>query len=159
MQLIHFTHHFGDKRTFDPPAQAALGFQVRVFLREMNNSRAGFPIAQPILVAAVSPFGNVVLGDGPAGEMRGEDLPDFGQLIEPGHSVFGEGAVEQELVELLADRFGEAGDFTGASFHGIFCHRDTEIQRSPRGSDGGARRAPLQVTACSLSFGVVLARI
>jgi hypothetical protein len=129
IQLVHVIEQFGNHYAFDPATEAGLGFEVRIFFCEMQNSGAGFPVAKPIMVTAVTPFGNVVLGDGPAAEVLGQHGFDFGQLIEPGDGVFAEDSVEQLLIQLFADGFGEAGDFTGSGFHNFLSADFEEVRR------------------------------
>jgi len=63
-------------------------------------------VAQPIDVAAFTPFGEVLGADGPAGELVGDDFLDFGELVEPGDEGRAQFAVFKALVELFADGFG-----------------------------------------------------
>ena len=66
----------------------------------------GFEQGEPFLLFREVPF-----GDGGAGEFVGEDRFGFRQGVEPGED-FGTGhAVVEGLVELLADRARETGDF------------------------------------------------
>ncbi len=64
--------------------------------------------------AALSPGGEVAVGDGLVGEEFVEDLLDLGQFVEPGEDLGAGLAVAEALVELGADGLGEAGDFAGA---------------------------------------------
>lgn len=63
-------------------------------------------MALPIEVAALSPLGEVLLADGVAGELVGDDFLDFGELIEPGGDGFFAFAVFEAGVDLFADGFG-----------------------------------------------------
>jgi len=72
----------------------------------------------PIGVAAEPPIGEVLFGEGASAEFFGEDALDFGQGVEPGEEFRAVGAVIEAVVEFIADEFGEAGDFSGAGFHG-----------------------------------------
>ena len=134
---------------------AGVGFQVGGLFGGPAGLLAQELVAQPIEVAAFAPFGEVLRTDGQAGELFGDDFLDFGQLVEPCDERGSEFAVFEALVELFADGFGEAGDFAGASFHRIFCHRDTE------GTEVGRWRsqsAPYRRLHFSFSCGAVLAR-
>ena len=73
---------------------------------------------KPVEKAAVVPFGEVLRADGDAVEMFGEDGLDFGEGVEPLDEVNAGFAVVEALVELVAERAGETGDFAGA-FHKI----------------------------------------
>ena len=79
---------------------------------------AAFASVGPIGVAAETPIGEVVFGEGASAEFFGEDALDFGQGVEPGEEFGAVGAVFEAMVEFIADGFGEAGDFSGAGFHG-----------------------------------------
>jgi len=63
-------------------------------------------VADPIKVAALAPFGEVLRADGQAGELVGDDFLDFRQLIEPGDERGSGFAVFEAGVELFADGFG-----------------------------------------------------
>ena len=73
---------------------------------------------EPVEEAAVVPFGEVLGADGDAGEMLGEEGLDFGEAVQPLDEVHAGFAVVEALVELVAKRAGETGDFAGA-FHKI----------------------------------------
>ena len=73
---------------------------------------------EPVKETAVIPFGEVLRADGDAVEMFGEDGLDFGEMIQPFNEVHAGFAVVETLVELVAERAGEAGDFAGA-FHNL----------------------------------------
>jgi hypothetical protein len=72
---------------------------------------------EPILVAGVSPFGEVLVVDGFSLEEFGEDAFGFREFVEPGENGFAEFAVVEAAVELFADGGGEAGDFTESGGH------------------------------------------
>jgi hypothetical protein len=72
---------------------------------------------EPVEVAAIVPFGEVLGTDGDAGEVFGEEGLDFGEAIEPLNEVHTGFAVVEALVELVAEVAGEAGDFAGAFHH------------------------------------------
>ena len=71
----------------------------------------------PFGIAAFAPFGNVLRSDGTTAELFGEDFLDGGQGVEPGEDVKGASAVEEALIDLLADFGGQTGDFSGSCFH------------------------------------------
>jgi hypothetical protein len=81
----------------------------------------GVVLEEPVAVAALFPFGEVLFGDGAAVEFGGEDGFDFGERVEPGEDGFGGDTVVEFEVELFADGVGEAGDFADArcSVHNI----------------------------------------
>jgi len=134
---------FGDGDAFPGGVQAEivglLGGPAGLFAQEL--------VASPIEVAAFAPFGEVLRADGQAGELFGDDFLDFGQLVEPSDERGSGFAIFEALVELFADGFGQAGDFAGTSFHGIFCHifchRDT-------GSEKWRRSQTAATTECML---------
>jgi hypothetical protein len=53
-------------------------------------------------------------GDRLAGELGGEDSFHRGKVVEPGEDGGGRLAIEEALVELVADVAGEAGDFAAS---------------------------------------------
>jgi hypothetical protein len=77
---------------------------------------------EPIAVAALFPFGEVLFGDRVVFEVGGEDGFDFGERVEPGEDRFGGNAVVEFEVELFADGMREARDFADArcSVHNIY---------------------------------------
>ena len=66
---------------------------------------------QPVAVAALFPFGEVLFSDGAIVEVGSEDDFDFGERVEPGEDGFGGEAVVEFEVELLADGVRQATDF------------------------------------------------
>ena len=72
---------------------------------------------KPILVAAVPPFGKVLVGDGFSGVKFGEDFFCSGEVVEPGEDGAAEFAGFEAAVELFADGGGEAGDFAYSCDH------------------------------------------
>lgn len=63
-------------------------------------------VEEPVLVAAVSPFGEVLVGDGFCGEKFGEDLFGFREFVEPWEDGSAHFAVEEALIEFFADLLG-----------------------------------------------------
>jgi len=87
---------------------------------ELPGEGEGFLLLEPVLVAAVTPFGDILRGDGAAIEVFEEDVFDFREFTEPIEDHGGRVAVEEALVEFVADGFGEAGDFAGTGgVHGF----------------------------------------
>ena len=77
-------------------------------------------LGEPMGVTAGVPFGDVLFGDRPAGEVGGEPGADFGEGVEPGEDGGLRFAVEQALIEGLPDFPGQAGDFSaGTCVHGF----------------------------------------
>src|ERR1700677_1218649 len=70
------------------------------------------PGIDPALIAELAPVGEVIVIDGFATELGSEDFFDAGKVVEPGEDVGGGVVVEQAMVELFAEVFGEAGNFT-----------------------------------------------
>jgi hypothetical protein len=59
--------------------------------------------------------------DGEAGELGGEDFFNSGKLVKPGKDFSAAQAIEEALVELLANVVGEAGNFAEkAALEGLF---------------------------------------
>jgi len=70
-------------------------------------------------MAGLFPGGEVLFGDGAAGELVLEDLLDVGEAVKP-LDDFGAGkAVFDALAELNAGVFGQASDFADVG-HGIY---------------------------------------
>jgi hypothetical protein len=63
---------------------------------------------EPVAVAAVFPFVDVVGDEGAAIEVLGQDGFDFGHLVEGGDEVLGGGAIIESLVDAVAP--GAGGD-------------------------------------------------
>lgn len=103
----------GGKGIGDFPGTEA-GVQGIGLFGELKGEVAGFPEFEPVLIAALAPFGEVLLGDGAAAKEFGEDTLDFGEGVEPGEELGAGGAVIDALVEFIAEDAGEAGDFAFA---------------------------------------------
>ena len=71
-------------------------------------------VAEPMLEAANAPVREVLGGDGLAGELGREDFLYGGEAVEPGKDGGGGLAIEEALVELVAEVVGEAGDFAAS---------------------------------------------
>ena len=70
-----------------------------------------FLVAVPVLEAADAPVGEVLGGDRFAGELTGENFLYGSKVVEPRENDGGRLAIEEALVELIADVVGETGDF------------------------------------------------
>ena len=80
---------------------------------EVEGGLAGFLAAEPLGVAGVAPVGEVLLGDEGTVEVLVNDLPGFGLSVEPLEDVLAGEAIFEAEAELIAEGFGEAGDFAG----------------------------------------------
>jgi hypothetical protein len=69
----------------------------------------------PIAEAALAPFRQVLLGEGAASEFALQGRFDLREIIQPVHQAPARFAVEQSLVQFVADLAGQAGDFTTAA--------------------------------------------
>ena len=67
---------------------------------------------QPVLVATSFPSGQVWGVDGGAIKISGQDALDFGQGVEPGEQPLAGLAIQQALVQLVADFARLTGDFS-----------------------------------------------
>lgn len=74
-----------------------------------GNGLAGI---EPALVAAFAPVVEILVIDGFAFELGGEDFFDAGKGVEPGENIGSRMIIEEATVELLTDVFGETGNFT-----------------------------------------------
>jgi hypothetical protein len=83
---------------------------LQVFEEADEGVAEGF-LLHPVDVAAVAPFAEVLLGDGAALEVLGEDGLRFGLGVEPGEEGVGDFAVAEAVVEGFAEVVREAGDF------------------------------------------------
>ena len=81
-------------------------FEFLGLLDEGLDLFAGLLEAEPGLIAAGFPLGEVLRRDGAGIEFLFEDRFDLGDSIEPGEDVVGGLAVVEALVELVADVFG-----------------------------------------------------
>ena len=70
--------------------------------------------AEPVAVAAIFPFVDVLGQDGATAEVLGQDGFDFGHLVQFAGEVFGGKALVNGLVDALAELAGKAGDFAVA---------------------------------------------
>jgi len=97
---------------------------------------AGFLAAEPFKVAGVFPVGEVLFGDGAAGELVVEDFLDVRLGVEPLDDVGAGMAVFDAEGQLVAAVFGEAADFSGVGgggcthifqFFGMSINGDAEL--------------------------------
>jgi hypothetical protein len=93
---------------------ALVGLEAVGALEEAVEGLAGLLVAEPVGKAAEFPVGEVLLGDGGAGEFGGEDGLNGGEGVQPVDEELLALALVQAVVELVANSEGEAGDFTGA---------------------------------------------
>ena len=82
---------------------------------ELGDLLAGLAVLEPVLEAALTPFGEVDVVDGLAVEEVGEDRADLWEVVEPREDALGGLAVGQALVEFLADLVREPSSFSGSS--------------------------------------------
>lgn len=84
--------------------------------------KEGFLFFEPARVAGGAPVGEVLGVNGGGGEFAGEDFFDGGQGVEPGKELGGILAVEEAVVELVADEIRKVGNFADerALFHKLF---------------------------------------
>jgi hypothetical protein len=101
-------------------AGARAGIDFRAIGSEFAETGAALFVEQPIAKSAPTPGGNVVFGDGAAGETMSEDALDFRQRIKPGDQFPAERAVVEAAVEFVANGGGKAGDFSGAGAHRVY---------------------------------------
>lgn len=82
-------------------------------LLQFFEPRKRFPLLEPALVAALTPVGEVLVSDGNAIEVPGEDCFDEGKFVKPWKDFRRRVAIFDAAVELVAEVFGKAGDFAG----------------------------------------------
>ena len=71
---------------------------------EFEGVLAHLPVAEPVL----GPFVEVLLGDGSAAELSGEDAFDLGEGVNPGEELVVRFGIGEAVVEFLANSVGEA---------------------------------------------------
>jgi hypothetical protein len=94
---------------------AGLFGEVAGSFDEPGGEVEGLLLTEPILVAAMTPLVEVLFIDGAALEVFDQDFFDVGIAIKPVEDFGGGGAIDEVLVEFVADGFGEAGDFADSS--------------------------------------------
>ena len=104
---------------YDGP-QRGVRAQLR-FLRGLVHPCEGFLVPQPVLIAPLLPFGEVLFRDGAGVEVKFEHFLYQRIRVEPGDERFGLFPVGEALVEFVAEKPREAGDFAGSG------HRTGEI--------------------------------
>ena len=92
--------------------------QLRCVLAEALGQSESFLLDQPVAVTALFPVGEILGIDRAALEISLQDGMDLGQSVEPFEQAGAGLAVEQALVELVAEGAGEPGDFTVAGHRG-----------------------------------------
>lgn len=91
---------FGDRDT------GGIGLLVVEFFKvveEILPIGAIAAVAGPFGIAAVSPDGEILVGDFCAAELFGHDLLDFGLGVEPSEEVSADGALREAMIEFIAD--------------------------------------------------------
>jgi hypothetical protein len=78
---------------------------------------------EPALVAAVAPMGEVLALNGLAIELGGEDGFDGWKVVKPSQDIPLALAIEEALIELLAEVVREAGDFANEGAVGAIIDR------------------------------------
>ena len=100
----------------DGPA-ISMGGEILGEFGEALDLVTGFLVPKPLEVATLFPLGEILLADGVARELLGQDGLGVGKAIEPIDELCPGLTVFEAAVELEADLFGEPGDFTVTS-HG-----------------------------------------
>ena len=93
--------HFGEDEAgevFEEVFGAFVSYEFCALFVHVLESILAVPVAEPIFVAAMAPFGEVLFGDGFAGEVFVERFPGFGQFVEPREQGGAEFAVEEAEV-------------------------------------------------------------
>jgi hypothetical protein len=103
-------HGERDGGTIGQVVRTGVIVQLVGFLDELRDPVAGLLVAQPILEAALFPFGEVGLIDGASVEVGGEGVFDFGEAVEPVDEAGAGLAIGEAVVEFFADGAREAGD-------------------------------------------------
>lgn len=112
--LGEFGHEDDGELAVQVGGSGAVGNFFGLFLHLANGGEA-LLLGEPVQIAAFFPFGEVLFTDGVAVEFVLDEMLDFGEGIEPADEGGAFLAIFQALVELVADGFGEASDFAGAS--------------------------------------------
>ena len=153
--LMFIEHGFGEFDEFGSKEggevvgealMAGLFGEVLGSFDELPGEGEGLLLAQPVLMAAVAPFGEVLGGDGAAIEVFEEDGFDVLEFMEPSEDFGGGFAIDEALVEFVADGFGEAGDFAGSGC----IHRFFSLPQRHREHRGDCE---LRVAGCGLMVG------
>ena len=90
---------------------AGLG-QLAGLGHELVGLGQGGLLEEPEPVGAFFPLREVILVHRPAAKLGGDDLPDFGNGVEPEDDAPAFFAVAQTAVEFLPNEMGQPGDFT-----------------------------------------------
>src|SRR5207249_2271073 len=90
-------------------------------VEELACQRAGFLMPQPVLIAALFPLAEVLLGNRPAAELLRDKLLHNPQAVEPLDDFLSLLAILQTLVEQVAGAMRQPRDFAGAGH----CFSDT----------------------------------
>ena len=119
-KAFQFFSQFEGKLFFGKGGDAAGalgGVAFGALVGEIAEADAAFFLEKPLLKAAAAPGGDVVFGDGPAGEAFVEDALHFGQRVQPGDEFAAEGAVVEAAIEFVTNGAGQAGDFSSSGSH------------------------------------------
>jgi hypothetical protein len=84
-------------------------------LGEVLGEGEGLLVVEPVAIAALLPFGEVLGADGFAAKGGGQDGLDLREGIEPGGEVLGLLAFVEAAAQLVPDLTWETGNFAGAS--------------------------------------------
>ena len=90
---------------FEAVGAAVVMDDFLVLLGEVAKPVESLLLEEPVLVAGAAPFGEVLVGDGVAGEVFSHGFFGFGQVVEPVDDGAAHLAVLEAGVELFADVF------------------------------------------------------
>lgn len=100
-EVVEVFSHFGEDEAgevFEKVFGPFVPFQFFALLVHLLEAFLPVPVAEPILIAAVPPFGEVLLGNGFANEKLSKDFFGLGQFVEPAQQGGSDFAVEQTLI-------------------------------------------------------------
>ena len=120
VKVVEVFGHFGKDDAGEVLEGVTGAFVVGEFMSLLGDLLEAFLallVAEPILVAAMAPFGEVLFADRFAVEGGVNEVPGLRQFVEPLEEGSAEFAVEEAEVELFAGLVRETGDFADASFH------------------------------------------
>ena len=86
VKVVDVLGHFGEDdagEVFKEVAGAFVIFEFRALLGQVTKTFLAVLMAEPILIAAMAPFGEVLLADRFAGEDRVEEVFGCRQFVEP----------------------------------------------------------------------------
>ena len=120
VELVDVFGHFGGHdagKVFEEIAGAFIVFEFGALFGQVAEIFLAVLVTEPILIAALAPFGEVLLADRIPSEDGVEEFIRLRQFIDPGEHGCAEFAVEEAEVEFFAGLARETGDFADASFH------------------------------------------